>query len=73
MATTATYEHTVVPKGHVWLLGDNPDESIDSRHYGPVPIGLIQGKAICKLLPLSEMFSNFKLKTLVGFKLKFRL
>lgn len=25
----------IVPPGHVWLLGDNPDNSKDSRHYGP--------------------------------------
>lgn len=25
-----------VPKDHVWLLGDNPKESRDSRMYGPV-------------------------------------
>lgn len=24
----------LVPQGHVWLLGDNPDNSKDSRHYG---------------------------------------
>ena len=35
-----------VPQGHVWLLGDNPSNSRDSRHYGPVPMGLIIGKAV---------------------------
>jgi hypothetical protein len=35
-----------VPQGHVWLLGDNPNHSRDSRHYGPVPSGLIIGKAV---------------------------
>lgn len=28
-----------VPKGHVWLEGDNSENSIDSRTYGPVPMG----------------------------------
>ena len=37
-----------IPAGMVWLAGDNPDNSTDSRYYGPVPIGLIQGKLICK-------------------------
>ncbi|EJT50132.1 signal peptidase I [Trichosporon asahii var. asahii CBS 2479] len=32
-------------KGHVWVAGDNMSNSIDSRHYGPVPIAMIRGKA----------------------------
>ncbi|KAJ8441259.1 hypothetical protein Cgig2_000632 [Carnegiea gigantea] len=39
---------TKVPQGHVWIQGDNVYESNDSRHYGPVPYGLIQGKALCR-------------------------
>ena len=38
-----------IPKGHVWLLGDNPDCSKDSRHFGPVPYGLIRGRACLKV------------------------
>lgn len=37
-----------VPIGHVWLQGDNKLNSIDSRTYGPVPMALIQGRAIFK-------------------------
>ncbi|CAM9150229.1 unnamed protein product, partial [Ectocarpus fasciculatus] len=39
----------IVPPGHVWLLGDNPDNSKDSRHYGPVPEQLISGRVVAKL------------------------
>ncbi|XBW35098.1 hypothetical protein QEN19_000660 [Hanseniaspora menglaensis] len=35
-----------VPKGHVWLGGDNTEFSVDSRNYGFLPIGLIEGKVI---------------------------
>jgi len=35
-----------VPTGHVWLSGDNPDQSNDSRKYGPVGVGLVLGKVI---------------------------
>lgn len=38
-----------IPKGHVWLLGDNPNYSKDSRDYGPVPYGLIRGRACFKV------------------------
>jgi len=39
---------TVVPPGHVWLAGDNSQNSTDSRTYGPVSIGLIKGKVVTK-------------------------
>lgn len=37
-------EHVIVPKGHVWISGDNAAMSRDSRQYGPVSVGLIMGK-----------------------------
>ena len=43
-----------VPHGHLWLQGDNTDNSTDSRDYGPVPYGLIRGKVFVKVWPLSE-------------------
>ncbi|KAL9956044.1 hypothetical protein ACROYT_G037463 [Oculina patagonica] len=43
-----------IPRGHVWLLGDNPDCSKDSRDYGPVPYGLIRGRAFFKVWPPAE-------------------
>eukprot|EP00931_Biecheleriopsis_adriatica_P069931 TRINITY_DN43734_c0_g1_i1.p1 TRINITY_DN43734_c0_g1~~TRINITY_DN43734_c0_g1_i1.p1 ORF type:complete len:182 (+),score=15.44 TRINITY_DN43734_c0_g1_i1:34-546(+) len=44
----------IVPRGYVWLEGDNKAQSHDSRHYGPVPVGLLQGKVRLKLWPLTE-------------------
>jgi len=35
-----------VPAGHVWVTGDNMSQSIDSRTYGPLPLGLIKGKIV---------------------------
>ncbi|KAL3508815.1 hypothetical protein ACH5RR_028216 [Cinchona calisaya] len=44
--------HTVlVPKGHVWIQGDNIHSSRDSRQFGPIPYGLIVGKAFCRVWP----------------------
>lgn len=36
----------IAPAGHVWLLGDNPLLSIDSRFWGPVPISDLRGSII---------------------------
>ncbi|KAF3832540.1 hypothetical protein F7725_026205 [Dissostichus mawsoni] len=41
--------HTYVPKGHVWLEGDNLRNSSDSRSYGPIPYALIRGRVCIKL------------------------
>ena len=46
----STYLYNVqVPQGHVWLQGDNPINSTDSRHYGPVPYALLRGRAFLKV------------------------
>ncbi|CAD7955795.1 unnamed protein product [Amoebophrya sp. A25] len=43
-----------VPVGHVWVQGDNKAQSNDSRHYGPVPLGLIDARVVMKLWPPSR-------------------
>lgn len=46
-----------VPKDHVWVAGDNPLLSRDSRHFGSVPYGLIKGKAFCRVSITSASIS----------------
>ena len=40
-----------VPAGHVWIEGDNPTHSLDSRQYGPVPLALIRGRVLVQVWP----------------------
>lgn len=46
MVETLGYKQrlVVVPRGHVWVEGDNHLQSRDSNLYGPVPMGLLTGK-----------------------------
>lgn len=41
-----SFEEIVVPEGHYYVMGDNRDESFDSRWFGVVPEHLIVGRAI---------------------------
>ena len=36
----------VVPAAHYWLMGDNRDQSLDSRYMGPIPRRVIRGKPL---------------------------
>ncbi|CCT71004.1 related to IMP1 Protease, mitochondrial [Fusarium fujikuroi] len=43
-----------IPEGHCWISGDNLPASRDSRHFGPLPLALISGTTIAKILPWNE-------------------
>ncbi|KAL5774051.1 hypothetical protein ACOSP7_011608 [Xanthoceras sorbifolium] len=50
-------ETVVVPKGHIWVEGDNIYHSNDSRNFGAVPYGLLQGKVFWRIWPPKDFGS----------------
>lgn len=40
-----------VPRGHVWLEGDNQADSVDSWFYGAVPFNLLRSRVIFRIWP----------------------
>jgi len=40
-----------IKKDHLWLQGDNLNESCDSRTYGQVECNKVYGKVLCQIYP----------------------
>ena len=45
----------VIEEGFVWAMGDNRNNSLDSRALGPIEVNRIMGRALVRLWPLNEI------------------
>lgn len=48
------YSDIVVPKGYVFVMGDNRAHSTDSRCFGCIPVSKIEGKVWIRFWPFSK-------------------
>jgi signal peptidase I len=49
--TTDRFGPTTVPKGRLWVMGDNRGDSRDSRYIGAITEASVIGRAIAKVWP----------------------
>jgi len=52
---TSDFGAVQIPKGRYWVMGDNRGNSKDSRVFGPIPKGLIVGRAFIRVWPISSI------------------
>lgn len=52
---SGAYFDVVIPKGCVFVMGDNREGSRDSREFGAIPINKVEGKVRIRIWPLNKI------------------
>ena len=52
---TGVFNNFVVPKGCVFLMGDNRSGSMDCRSFGCIPVEKIESKVVFRFWPLNKI------------------
>eukprot|EP01080_Neovahlkampfia_damariscottae_P007009 gene7009-11174_t len=55
-------EYVVIPKGHIWVEGDNRLVSLDSNSYGPISLGLVHSRVLYSIYPKVQKFIRYNTK-----------
>ncbi|MEA2826426.1 MAG: signal peptidase [Actinomycetota bacterium] len=52
--TTRNFDPVVLGEGQLWVMGDNRENSSDSRVFGPIPESTVVGRAFVKVWPIPD-------------------